>query len=191
MRDRNHTGWHGMFEKSLFRGELVRLAPTSAQDQQTVAEWSNNDEYLRLADDDPARPIPPEEQSPARPDMNSFGFSLRTLADDRLIGGCALFNIKWTHRTAGLGLVIGEPSYWGRGYGGDALALLVGYAFRELNLYRVGLDVMSYNTRAVRLYEKFGFVHEGTRRSAIWREGQRYDLLFFGLLREEWLALQS
>ncbi len=177
-----------MFKDSLFRGTLVRLAAALPEDQAIVARWSQNDEYLRLADDDPARPAAPSTESPMPPSHDSFGFSLRTLVDDVLIGQAGLFNIKWTNRTVMLGIVIGEPDYWGKGYGGDAMNLLVSYAFRELNLYRVGLEVISYNTRAVRCYEKAGFVQEGTRRSMILRDGQRYDSLLYSILYEEWLA---
>jgi RimJ/RimL family protein N-acetyltransferase len=185
-----------MFTKSLFRGSLVRLAANSPENQAKFAEWSNNDEYLRLADGDPAFPVAPQpDEKTPQPDpsqlQNSYGFSLRTLEDDTLIGGAGLFNIRWKDRACGLGIVIGDPAYWGKGYGSDAMALLVGYAFRELNLYRVELDVLSYNARAIRCYEKAGFVLEGTQRGAICREGQRFDVLNYGILYDEWQARQD
>jgi RimJ/RimL family protein N-acetyltransferase len=71
------------------------------------------------------------------------------------------------------------------------MRLTTAYAFRELNLYRISLTVFSYNTRAIRLYEKLGFVHEGVSRSALYRDGQRHDMLLMGLLRPEWEHIQS
>jgi RimJ/RimL family protein N-acetyltransferase len=183
-----------MFETSLFKGKLVRLAASTPDDHALIASWSNNDEYLRLADGDPARPASREEVAESEKGSGapsiSYGFRLRTLEDDRLIGMAALFGIQWANRVAMMGIVIGEPDYWGRGYGSDAMTLLLGYAFRELNLYRVGLDVLGYNTRAIRAYEKNGFVLEGTRRGAVCREGARYDVLQYGILCDEWQARQ-
>lgn len=178
-----------MNTNSLFRGTLIRLAAPTPEDAAIMSRWTNNEEYLRLADDDPARPLSPESTSYGDSNNNLFdslGFRLRTLEDDKLIGTLGLFLIKWTHRTAMLGIVIGEPEYWGKGYGSDAVNLILGYAFRELNLYRVGLGVMSYNTRAIRAYEKAGFTLEGRTRGAICRDNQRFDMLNYGILAEEW-----
>ena len=69
-----------------------------------------------------------------------------------------------------------------------ALRLLLRFAFDELNLYRVQLTVFSYNPRAIRLYEKLGFRHEGTFREFVQRDGARHDMLLYGLLRQEWEA---
>jgi RimJ/RimL family protein N-acetyltransferase len=62
------------------------------------------------------------------------------------------------------------------------------YGFHELNLYRLGLDVMGYNARAIHAYEKAGFQIEGRQRAAVLRDGQRHDRVFMGILREEWQA---
>jgi len=66
--------------------------------------------------------------------------------------------------------------------------LILRYAFSELNLERVSLNVFAYNLRAIHSYEKSGFVHEGRKRGVLRREGRRYDLVFMGILRTDWLA---
>jgi RimJ/RimL family protein N-acetyltransferase len=71
------------------------------------------------------------------------------------------------------------------------MKVILRYAFRELNLRRVALDTFEYNPRAIRSYEKIGFVHEGRAREYLWRDGRRWDLIFMGILREEWLATDS
>ena len=76
----------------------------------------------------------------------------------------------------------------GRGYGSDALRLGINYSFRELNLYKVQLGVFSYNTRAIRTYEKIGFVREAVQRAMLYRDGQRFDMIEMGILRPEWEA---
>jgi RimJ/RimL family protein N-acetyltransferase len=68
------------------------------------------------------------------------------------------------------------------------MRVVLRYAFQELNLRRVSLTTYEYNPRAIRSYEKAGFIHEGRARKFLLREGRRWDLLFMGVLREEWLA---
>ena len=179
--------------KPLFRGALVRLAAPSPDDAAMFAKWSENDQYLRIADNDPARPLSPQQYAEWEQAVfgrgggnSSFFFRLRTLADDKLIGMAGLGDVQLMHRTAMFGITIGDPEYWGRGYGTDAARLILNYAFNELNLYRVYTSTIGYNERAARAYEKAGFKREGAWRSAIERECKRYDVIHFGLLREEW-----
>jgi RimJ/RimL family protein N-acetyltransferase len=173
----------------LFRGELVRFAAPRDEDAAVFGRWSEDAGYLRALDTDYIRPLPLEafqRADPETPDPLLIEFRLRTLADDRLIGFVALHSIKWNNQAAMLAIGIGEPDYRGRGYGSDALWLILRYAFDELNLYRVGLDVIADNTRAIRSYEKAGFQREGAIREAVARDGKRYDLILMGILREEW-----
>jgi len=86
---------------------------------------------------------------------------IRTLDGDCLIGEIGLDGIKYTHGDAFVGISLGERDFWGKGYGTDAMRVLLRFAFTELNLRRVSLDVFEYNPRAVRSYEKVGFVVEG------------------------------
>lgn len=180
--------------KPLFTGKLVRLAAPTPEDNTYFAKWSENDEYLRIMDNDPARPITPEKWAefiaPMLASPNCFLFHLRTVADDTLIGGMGLFDIQWMHQTASMGIAIGDPAYWGKGYGTDAMQIILGYAFRELNLYRVGSSTISYNIRSMKAHEKVGFRQEGSQRAFIQREGKRFDVIQYGILRPEWQELQ-
>jgi RimJ/RimL family protein N-acetyltransferase len=178
---------------SLLVGNLVRL---TAEDSRFLAEvysrWSRDSEYWRLMDSGAPHPfskraverflqnVLDEDQS------HNFPFSVRTLADDRLIGDVGLGGVSWAHGDAFVGIALGERSDWGKGYGTDAMRLILRYAFEELNLRRVTLNVFDYNSRAVRSYEKVGFRHEGCVRQALHREGQRWDVHYMGILREEW-----
>jgi len=178
----------------LFAGRLVRLAAPRPEDSDTFARWSENDQHLRSADDDPARPLSPEAfaawETPFLQSPDAYAFRIRTLADDALIGTVALVTIKWTNQTAMFGIAIGDSTNWGKGYGSDAICLALRYAFYELNLHRVWLTTISYNERGVAAFEKAGFRPEGVSREMIHREGRRYDLLHYGLLRHEWEAMQ-
>lgn len=184
-----------MDQQDLFRGALVRLAARRPEDLEIFARWSNDAHYRRMLDTDPARPLS-IEQIAAGPDGGDGGthdlnFRLRTLQDDTLIGFVALFRIEWQHGVATLAIGIGEPAYRGRGYGSDALRLILGYAFNELNLHRVGLDVIAYNTPAIRAYERAGFRREGLVRASVLRDGVRHDRIMMGILREEWQELRQ
>jgi RimJ/RimL family protein N-acetyltransferase len=176
----------------LFTGELVRLAAKQADDNKHLARWENDAEYMRFSEFNAVHPHSADELT--RADENNkddhengraFRFMFRTLADDKAIGFGDLW-IDWNHRNAWLGIGIGEPEYRSKGYGTDAMRLLVGYGFRELDLYRIQLGVFSNNPRAVRCYEKVGFVHEVVKRAEIYKDGQRIDGYYMGLLRPEW-----
>jgi RimJ/RimL family protein N-acetyltransferase len=104
------------------------------------------------------------------------------------IGGTGFVHIDWRCRSTELGLMIGEKSFWNRGYGSDALRALLRWGFETLNLNRIWLRVYEYNARAQRVYEKVGFVREGAFRQAQFREGRYYDVLIYSILRREWDA---
>ncbi len=97
-----------------------------------------------------------------------------------------LDSILWNQGCGWIAIGFGNREHWGKGYGGEALRLLLDYAFGELNLHRVQLTVFAYNERAIALYEKLGFVREGVYREFLLRDGVRYDMYLYGLLRREW-----
>ena len=182
-------------QKDLFKGEHVRLA---VDDPQVLAEaysrWMRDSEFSRLSDADPARMYSGKavkewiEKQLEEHQHDGFSFSIRTTADDRLIGDVELDGVSWSHGETFVGIGIGEREFWGKGYGTEAMNLVLRFAFIELNLQRVSLNEFSYNPRGIRSYEKVGFVHEGRQRQVLRRDGQRYDLVFMGILREEWLS---
>jgi diamine N-acetyltransferase len=103
----------------------------------------------------------------------------------QLIGNVDLHQVDWRARACVFGIAIGEKSSWGQGYGTDATRTILRFAFSELNLHRVELEVMAFNARALRVYQKVGFKHEGTRRDRIFHEGRYHDAHIMSLLREE------
>ena len=182
--------------KNLFEGQLVRL---TVENPEAVADlharWARNSTFMRLLDDQPthlwsAKKIKEwhEKEADKQKEGRYFSFAIRALADDRLIGFVDIWVNSWSHGDGWVGIGIGEPEYWGNGYGTDAMQTFLRYAFLELNLHRVSLGVFSYNPRAIRSYEKAGFVLEGRERQAIHRDGNRQDALIMGILREEWFA---
>lgn len=182
----------------LLRGSLVRLSsPTDAEAMAKAwSRWNRDMDYYRPLDSDPPRFFSTkiikdwEEKNQEKVDTDSFFFTVRTLQDDTLIGFTALWEISWPHGESFVSIGIGEPGYRGKGYGTEAMRLTLEYAFEELNLWRVSLIVFEYNPRAIRSYEKNGFVKEGVIREVMRRDGRRWDWYIMGVLRPDWQALQ-
>ncbi|MGW2713689.1 GNAT family N-acetyltransferase, partial [Streptomyces sp. NPDC001356] len=105
---------------------------------------------------------------------------------DSTTAASAVTNPRSYAGVATLGVTIGEREFWGRGHGSDALRMLVDHLFGAYCLSRLELDTWSGNERAVRAFTRLGFREEGRRRSAVLVEGEHYDRVLFGMLREEW-----
>jgi RimJ/RimL family protein N-acetyltransferase len=180
--------------KDIFKGELVRLSAFDPEElSKAYTGWTRDSELTRLFDagasvlhsakagkDFFEKMV--KEDTPA----NHF-FSIRKLDDNRLLGDINLDVINnWNSRDAFVGLGIGDRNDWGKGYGTDAMNIILRFAFTELNLHRVTLTVFEYNPRAIRSYEKVGFCHEGRLRSILLRDGKRWDMLYMGILAEDW-----
>ena len=108
------------------------------------------------------------------------------LNSGEVIGDVALQGIDWKNRSCSLGQGIAKVEHRGKGYGAEAVRLLVEYAFFELGLERVTADTLEQNIPAQRSLEKLGFVLEGTQRKAVYFGGTRYDRLNYALLAEEY-----
>jgi RimJ/RimL family protein N-acetyltransferase len=181
---------------NLFRGELVRLTAEEPELLgKTFSGWDRNSEFRRLLDDEPpclwsAKNIQSWfEKDNEKQREKGFYFLIRTLQDDRLIGFVGLWVDEWSHGDAEVGIGIGDKESWGKGFGTDAMRVILRYGFTELNLRRITLGVFDYNARAIRSYEKAGFTHEGRLRKAVFRDGSRADIVYMGILHEEWQAL--
>ncbi|MDI9459477.1 MAG: GNAT family protein, partial [Bacillota bacterium] len=88
-------------------------------------------------------------------------------------------------------IFIGDEEYQNKGFGTDAMKILIRLCFNQLNLYKVGLNVLSYNERALKVYRRLGFKEEGRLRQERFVDGAYHDLIIMGLLREEWAQLEK
>lgn len=179
---------------NILTGSLTCLtAVNPSADADIITHWSSDSQFWRLAHTEPASPVLPQyvkQKLEERP-LDRHAFAIHTLANDQLIGLIGLYTIYWLHREAFMGIQIGEREFWGKGYGTDALRVLLRYGFEELNLQRVSLSFLDGNDRALRSYEKCGFRYEGRERRAWAYDGRRWDEIYMGLLREEWLVLNN
>ena len=177
----------------LLQGDLVRLAAVNPEnDSKLFAKWGCDAEYLRMLDTSPVRQWSERQykkwfkEDLEKEKRDDFLFLIRTLENDEAIGFIELDGVHWSHGDSYVGIGIGERECWSKGYGTDALKVVLRYAFEELNLHQVSLNVFEYNQRAIHSYEKVGFVVEGCERQFLRREGKRWDMIYMGILRADW-----
>ena len=181
-------------EQQLFEGETIRLGPIDFdKDPEVESRWTHDLGYLRMLGRELARPLSQaqlkkkyESIEKGMEEHNLIYYTIRRKEDNHLLGFIRLDWIEWTHGAASLKMGIGDAQERGKGYGSQALRLFLRFAFDELNLYRLTAMVGEDNQQAVAFFQKFGFVEEVRRRKALLRDGQTYDLLMLGLLKDEW-----
>lgn len=172
-------------------GERVRLRALERADLPFFVVWLNDPEVtenlvvdipLSLAQEENwfnSITAGPREEQP-------LAIEIRGDSGWVFIGDVSLFNINWINRSAELGILIGEKTCWSRGYGREAIELMLRHGFEHLNLNRIYLRVYDSNPRGIRCYEHAGFVHEGRMRQGVYKNGAYRDVLMMAVLRSEW-----
>ena len=169
-------------------GERVALRPFDEESMRSLRRWYADPELTRLSRHR-QRPISDDEfeEVIARriEGAEMLAFSVHEKIDgdtERLVGSCTLASLDQENGSASFHIVIGEPDARGRGIGTAATHLAADLAFEKLGLHRLSLRVFSFNTSAIRCYERVGFREEGRARDAIMRDGRRWDEIQMGLL---------
>lgn len=119
------------------------------------------------------------------------GFVIGDMQTGKYIGQIDMFHIDWKNRCAEIGLVIGSQENLNKGYGREAINLLLDFAFHRMNLHRMELEVHDYNLRGYRCYQSCGFREEGRQRQKFFHKGIYRDKIQMGILKEEFVALQE
>ena len=178
-------------ERSYFEkvaGDRCYLSPIRTDDASRYVEWLSDPEVainLRTAQLILTMPSELEALDRLSKSNEVFAIVAREETGDTLIGNCGLHKKDQLDGIAECGIFIGDKSYWNRGFGTEALTLLLDFAFSILNLYNVQLEVFEYNKRAMRCYEKVGFKEIGRRRGARIVAGSRYDVIYMDMIAEE------
>lgn len=171
----------------MFEGSLIRLKAIQEEDFETIQSWYEDTYFLRNVDTAIALPRSTEEiKEIYAPVDDMIELLICPLENDVPLGLVSIYNIEWNNRSGTLAIGIGSADDRHLGYGTDALTLIMRYAFNELNLERLELEVVEYNSGAQKLYERLGFKLGGKRREAVIRDGQKFDILFLDILRSEW-----
>src|SRR5215813_13539529 len=177
----------------MLRGEKVTLRAIERDDLKRLHELTSNVELELLGRGawEPWSLAAMEkdfEKHLEDPDKSEFVIE----ADGKVIGEIELH--RWKNRRAGsatFGVSILDPDYLGKGYGRDAISVLLDWAFRIQNYRRIGLTTLATNERAIRCYEAVGFQHEGRERRAEYCNGDYLDVVVMGILRDEWEARRA
>lgn len=119
---------------------------------------------------------------------DTYKFAIETLEDNRFIGGCGINGVDWKNSVVTIGIFIGDKNYRGKGYGTDSMNVLVSFIFLQMNINKIRLTVFSFNMPAIKCYEKIGFKVEGILRKEIYKDGQYYDKISMGFLKEEYVS---
>jgi RimJ/RimL family protein N-acetyltransferase len=179
--------------KNLLVGEKILLTSIIEEDVLEFQEWYNDVFFMRHYDIVSAIPKTIEEVKELVSDVHksntAYIFAVKDLQKKELIGVVGFENISWNNGTALIYIGIGGKKNRGCGYGEEALKLAIEFGFQELNFHRIQLTVLEYNEPAIKLYEKVGFKREGVYREFIHRDGRRYDMYLYGILRSEWEIL--
>jgi len=174
-----------------YEGQRIYFRPLELEDAPLLEKFINNPANWRfLRAGRPLNEVREREWIESLGKSNSdcvFGIALKQ--SNRLVGVTGLHQVNPVNRSAVFGINLGDTAYQGRGYGREATVLALKYGFEELNLHRVELAVYADNWRAIRLYQKVGFVQEGCARQAVYRNGRYQDEYRFAMLRSEWDSL--
>ena len=178
----------------VLEGGLVVLRRHVPENLAAFRRWYADPEIARLAryQESPMRPEEIERFFAARvvgPD--ALAMAIHERGSDRLIGTCAFSQLDGDNGSALYHITIGEKDAWGQGYGTEATRLMLDHAFGSLSLHRVALFVFEFNERAIRAYERCGFVLEGRSRESIWRDGHWWDELAMSVLESDWRRLRA
>lgn len=178
---------------SMIYGKRVRLRAVEREDVNKFHEWVNDPEVTRGLTLYLPMSMTDEENwfnSLMKRDQEekALAIEVRKGRNWKLIGNCGVFGIEHLNSSAELGIMIGDKSEWDKGYGSEVMLLLLRHGFETLNLNRAFLRVYVDNVRAVRSYEKAGFVLEGRLREARYKFGKYEDVLIMSVLRSEWMS---
>ncbi|AKI97833.1 GNAT family N-acetyltransferase [Kosmotoga pacifica] len=172
----------------MLEGSLVRLRAYSREDIEQAWKYFNDFEVKKYLNPGIPFPIKLEEEYSWYENLSSskdtYSFAIERKEDKRYIGGCGVNSVDWKNSNAKVGIFLGRP-YWSKGYGTDAMKVLLRFIFTEMNLHKVLLNVYSFNERAMKSYKKCGFVEEGRLREQIFRMGRYYDTIIMGLLKKD------
>ena len=176
--------------KPVLRGEKTVLRPFTEADADAVWEIVQDPEVIRFTFE-PSTELTLEGlrswygSRAAAPDR--LDLAVTDPADGEVLGEVVLYEWDPAARSCTFRTLLG-PRGRGRGIGTEATRLVVGYGFEQLALHRVQLEAYGHNRRALHVYEKVGFMVEGVRREAQWRDGRWVDEVVMGLLDREWVV---
>lgn len=173
----------------MYQGNKVILRALDNSDLMKMLDYVNDFDTMRGVTSGLILPSNVDDEAryfaaQSRNNRGEYQFAIETLDGHDFIGRCGFISVDWKNRLAELGILIGEKSVRGKGYGADAVETLCRFGFEEMGLHKITARVFDFNTAALRCYEKCGFVREGVLRQEYFREGKFHDVIALGKLAE-------
>jgi RimJ/RimL family protein N-acetyltransferase len=176
----------------MLKGKDIILAPLKREYIDKFLDWLNDPEITKYLTQ--YRPLTREMEedwfNSLKERENDIIFAI-LINQNQLIGNCSIMNIIWKERVGTCGIFIGDKQEQGKGYGTEALKLLLDYGFNTLNLNRIDLKVNDFNLRAIECYRNLGFIEEGRMREATFVNGKYHDQIIMSMLRREWKGVND
>lgn len=166
-------------------GERLYLSPVNIEDKEIYTKWMNDKEVSENLGRYGKNISLSYEEEKIKKESNNYNFAIVLKDNDELIGNVFFMDINLIHQRANLGVYIGQRENRNKGYGKEAIKLLLNYGFNTLNLNNVMLEVYSFNSRAIDTYKKIGFKKVGSRRNAYYKDGKMYDIVYMDILKDE------
>ena len=174
-----------MYFKKLV-GEKCYLSPIDLNDAEKYTEWLNDLEIITNLGPLYCGILNVEGEKEILKDLSQkHNYSIIDIETNELIGNCGFLEIDNLNQIAEIGIFIGNKKFWDKGYGTEAMVLLMDYGFKALNLHNILLRVFSFNERAIKCYEKVGFRVIGKRREALKRGDKTFDAIYMDILYTE------
>ena len=167
-------------------GERIYLSPRSIEDAEKYTEWMNDFETTDyIGRSHQSMGIEAEKKYLEEHIKEDTVFAIIENDTDKLLGTVGLHKVNYIKRKATIGIFIGDKDYRGKGYGTEAIKLILDYGFNYLNLNNIKLDLIEFNERAFACYKKCGFKEYGRRRKSEFINGKYYDTIEMDILAEE------
>ncbi|MHA1588468.1 MAG: GNAT family N-acetyltransferase [Candidatus Thorarchaeota archaeon] len=177
----------------MYTGNLVRLRALEASDLDDILRFYNTLELRRFLGPPIVRSRRYMEQWLQKVSIQNpwidgqLIMAVEKKETNNFLGIARLEDIMLPHNRAEVGISIYDPEQRGKGYGTDAMLVLLGVGFNILGLHSIYLDTMEDNERSIHVYEKIGFKHVGVLRETEFADGKRKGLLIMDILREEFM----
>ncbi len=179
---------------TFIQGDIIDLVPLNSEHVNLYVKWENNPNVRIYARNIIPRTVEDMKKKfePSKDKIKKeINFEIWHKKAKIPIGFGEVADINWYAQNGWIGLIIGEPEYWGQKIGEEATRLMVEYAFNELNLYEIFAGINSANIGSWRCAEKSGFTREATFKKNQYVNGKYFDTFIYTLFKEDWLKLKK
>ena len=155
-------------------------------------DWLNDEEVTRYLTGVRHSPVTKDYlldyiQSMAQSNKDIL-FAIHDAESKEFIGTSHFGPIDWLNRSAAIGILIGNKRYWGKGYGTEAIRLVLDYAFKSLNLQKITAGIVAIHQPSIKAFKKAGFENESQAKGHLFLDGKYYDYIYMGINHDDFLS---